>query len=133
MKWISSLKMCTPSGKVKKLERIERVSEKIDELKQKAKAAMAKSAEEQASESRSGGGSLLGSLGNLFFHNRDSNRNQEEEKISGLDPEDADMLKGLEKQLESLLTDECLLCGTLYIETLDMPFDSPEEYTWGIF
>jgi len=49
-----------------------------------------------------------------------------------LSAEDYQVLGVYNSQLEGLLTDECILCGNMFIDTLDMPFDSADESLWVI-
>ena len=46
--------------------------------------------------------------------------------------EDYQRLELFDRQLDYYLKDECLLCGELIIETIDMPLDSVDELQWTI-
>lgn len=37
-----------------------------------------------------------------------------------------------EDKLKLLLKDECVLCGSVYIDSVDRPFDSDRESQWSI-
>lgn len=122
IEWIYAFKQYIPSGKHEKLERIEILSRKIKALQKKRDEVIAK---EEGGEENTG---FFNAIGGMFSGKRA--KKLEEENISGLNPEEADSLRIFEKQLENLLSDECLICGALFIETLDMPFDSPDEIYW---
>ncbi len=116
--------MALPTGKSEKLDRIEFISKKINGINRKKRE---REAEEQQPTDEPRG--LLSTLGSFFGGNKPKHV---EEKLSVLAPEEAEELNAAEKQLEALLADECFLCGSMFIETLDMPFDSSEEYVWSI-
>ena len=41
-----------------------------------------------------------------------------------------DEIATLNKQLDELLASECILCGSIMIDNLDLPFDSKNEPSW---
>lgn len=49
-----------------------------------------------------------------------------------LTPEAYRVLEIYYKQLEELLVGECLMCGSLAVETIDVPFDSYDEFQWAL-
>ncbi len=55
------------------------------------------------------------------------------ERPAALSPaEDRELTKVYDSQLELLLTEECVLCSDMFIEGVDIPFDSQEEYEWAV-
>lgn len=55
-----------------------------------------------------------------------------EENMQEFSEEDRRNLEIYDHQIDNLVGDECILCGNIFIETLDMPFDSPEELVWTL-
>ena len=78
---------------------------------------------EQAQQEPKG---ILSSLRSFISRDRDNT----DERFNLLTPEEAQRLNVLENKQETLLSEECFLCGSAYIETLDMPFDSIDELNW---
>jgi len=130
LNWIQKFKMQIPTGKTEKLDRIESLSRKVNGLIMKKKEREAEMFAQREKEEENKG--LFETIGNLFTR---GNRNQLEEKASMevLTSDEAEFLNATEKQIDALLSNECLLCGTLLIETLDMPFDLGDEFGWKIF
>ena len=108
-------------SKIEKLERIEIFRQKMQKLLSK---------KGFAEEAASGAG-VLSHVTKLLKSERTGKKGEDAGGIS-LSTEDYNTLEIYDKQLESLLSDECILCGGLFIETVDMPFDSPDEFLWAL-
>lgn len=114
-------KMYVPLKKMHKLERINNFMKKIEALsKQKEEG------EEDEEEQENKG--FLNSLGSLFTRGK---KPADTKKLI-LSPEDEETKRIYEQQLELVLTDECVMCGSVFIESVDMPFDLAEECVWTI-
>ena len=95
------------------------------------KAAAQSRKREEEEEERAGQESkgFLNTIGNLFLRSRA--KPIEETRAAVLSPEDQETLRTYEYQLEMLLSEDCMLCGNLFIEGVDLPFDSAEEFSWA--
>jgi hypothetical protein len=56
----------------------------------------------------------------------------DDENMANLSPNDFKDLEIYDKKVDALVGDECIMCGYVFIETLDMPFDSVKEVEWTL-
>jgi len=124
--WMFELRMYISKYKQTRLERIYNFMKRMDCLRKKSMGEEQESNEGKQAGSRS----FFNNLEGLFT--RQKTKYPEEQKKVQISEEDQETLKVYEKQLEGLLTEDCILCGHLYIEGIDVPFDSSEEFVWTI-
>eukprot|EP01022_Parablepharisma_sp_SALTPOND_P000883 TRINITY_DN105194_c3_g1_i1.p1 TRINITY_DN105194_c3_g1~~TRINITY_DN105194_c3_g1_i1.p1 ORF type:complete len:1042 (-),score=138.06 TRINITY_DN105194_c3_g1_i1:6642-9767(-) len=125
--WMFEFKMYVPKFKLARLERINEFMKKVAVLEKKREEEENELMLEQQQNEPKG---FLSTLGGLFM--RSKSKHTEEQKQPVMSAEDQETLKLYEHQLEVLLTDDCMLCGNLFIESVDVPFDSSEECVWAI-
>ena len=112
-----------PKKKITKLQNIVSFMQKIKEIRRR------KDENEQVLDQGDFIG-FLNTLGNLFMKTRP--RLVEEQKRVEISVKDQERLKEYEQELERLLSEYCILCGSFFIETVDATFDSSKERTWKI-
>eukprot|EP00826_Nyctotherus_ovalis_P030497 TRINITY_DN24346_c0_g4_i1.p1 TRINITY_DN24346_c0_g4~~TRINITY_DN24346_c0_g4_i1.p1 ORF type:complete len:197 (-),score=55.79 TRINITY_DN24346_c0_g4_i1:150-680(-) len=135
IEWMREFKMYVPKFKLTRLERIYSFMERMDFLKAKntdeEQEPFTNKVKEAVNEEKQGGSKgFFTSFENLFT--RQKTRQQEEQKKTQISEEDQETLRIYEHQLEAILTEDCILCGHLFIESVDVPFDSSEEFIWTI-
>ncbi len=59
-------------------------------------------------------------------------RRRKEERDPRIEPEEYLYLEMCEGKLEELLAEECIICGDIGVEKLDVPFDSADEFAWAL-
>ncbi len=122
MEWMFEYKAYVPKFKMARLERIDEFMKRVA-----AMGSRQKDTEEEEQESKG----FFNTIGNLFIRSK-SSKPVEEPREPMLSPEDQETMRAYEHQLEVLLTEDCMLCGNMLVEGVDIPFDSPEECAWTI-
>lgn len=120
MEWLFDFKMHVGNDKIALLNKINQFMKRI-ESKTKVKEEKTEEIEENV---------FIKTIGSFFAKN--TSKKSVEPKALILTPEEEETKKLYEKQLEAILSEECVICGSLYIESVDLPFDSPEEYAWAL-
>ncbi len=111
-------------SRIEKLDRIEMLRKRMEGLLQKRGVPLQQGQDQDSTQALMGGdgSEVLTQISDLL-------KSRTEMRLQA---DDYQLLEWYDKQLEELLTDDCILCGTLFIETVDMPFDSPEECVWTL-
>lgn len=124
VEWLFAFRMYVPSAKIEKLDKIDTLRKLIEDL-------MKKRGNFEGSQSGEAKG-FFKRLSDLFSHGKKREDEENKDSMKIMTEEDMNKIQSYERQLELLITDECLLCGSISIETIDMPFDSPEEVSWAM-
>jgi len=124
--WMLEYKIYIPKYKLRRLETISEFMRGVGYMPKKDGTVIESDSSSDLIEPKG----FLNTLGNFFT--KQKMKEVEEQKEQKLSKEEQEILKRYESQLEILLTEDCILCGHFFMDSIDLPFDSSQEFSWTI-
>eukprot|EP00826_Nyctotherus_ovalis_P020515 TRINITY_DN16457_c0_g1_i2.p1 TRINITY_DN16457_c0_g1~~TRINITY_DN16457_c0_g1_i2.p1 ORF type:complete len:542 (+),score=128.02 TRINITY_DN16457_c0_g1_i2:239-1864(+) len=127
IRWLFECKAYVAKSKLSRLQSIMTFMKRVEEMERKRE-------ESEAATDQSDIKGFFNTIGNLpiLSFMRPRTRAVEETKKVEMNVVNQEKLRKCEEDLEAILSEDCILCGTLFIESVDAVFESPEENSWKI-